>query len=559
MMVEGLCYHRITDATEYIHNFITYSCVQKTKTHLRYLGYKELGPREEMKFLFNKANRVLHDIADNDIYLVEFYFQYGESDEIIKQQLYLPFMNKGNTMYISGNKFLVSPVLSDKVISVGERIIFINILTAKYSFTRSYFSVYVNQRLARVPLINTVLYKNQAKKLEDTTKANTTVMHYLLANYGYTETMKMLLGFVPTPVYDYAGDDKVVIKPTGSAPHGYIKSRGPYTPSNIKFIVDPDKYDEKTLYCIGNIFYIIDNFPESITIDELDSTVIWKRLLAEIIHSGNHGLAYLNEKINAHFNDLNSLFDVVTIRKLEDGNVQATSLIQLLSVIFDNFNTWIMADSSRSLYHNKSFEVESFVLASLTAGITRTVLDITKEELRTQGAALKDSDVKSIFAKYFKTRSIFRIRSERQFVSTVEYSGDHLLPKMSAIVVYQESDYVDVKTDANTSTRKKLIADMATVGSILGLTKSNPTPVVRLNPYVNVDPVTGTLLPHDDLMDIVKATDERLANVVSEESVDMEALGNLIAGVGDDSSQIEDDGSELFDVSDADDQVDVEN
>ncbi|WP_396190142.1 hypothetical protein, partial [Flavobacterium sp.] len=166
-LVTGLCYHRINDAIIYIHNFITYSCQGKTNTHLRYLGYKELQPREEMKFLFNKTNKVIHDIAENDIYLVEFYFQYGENPEIIKQQLYLPFMHKGNVMYVSGNKFLISPVLSDKVISVGEKIIFINILTAKYSFSRSYFSVSVNQKLTRVPLINTVLYKNQAKKLED--------------------------------------------------------------------------------------------------------------------------------------------------------------------------------------------------------------------------------------------------------------------------------------------------------------------------------------------------------------------------------------------------------
>ena len=536
-LVEGLAYHRINNAIDYINNFIRYSCEGKTNTHLRYLGYKELQPKDEMKFLFTKTNKVMYDIAKNDIYLVEFYFQYGENPEIIKQYFYIPFMNKGNTMHLSGNEFLISPVLADKVISIGEKIIFINILTAKYSFTRTYFGVNVNGRLTRVPLINTVLYKNQAKKLEDTTKANTTVMHYLLANYGYTKTMELLLGFVPTPVYDYSGNDKVVIHPAGTAPQGFIKNKNLYNPSTIKFVVDQDKYDEKVLYCIGNIFYIIDNFPESISIDELDSTVIWKRLLAEIIHSGNHGLAYLSEKINAHFNDLNSQFDTITVNKLADVNVNANSLIQLLAVIFDNFNNWIMSASSRSLYYNKTYEVESFVLANLTSRITRIVLDINKEELRTGGLPLDDKVVASIFRKYFLTRRIFSLKNEKQFVSTIEYSGDHYYPKKTAIVVQQESDFVDVKGEVNTSEKKKIVASMATVGSILGLSKSNPTPLIRLNPYVNVDPVTGTILPHPHLNDVIEATDKLLANVVLSESVDIETMSPVMAGSSEEGEQ----------------------
>ena len=54
-MVEGICYHRLNSAIEYIDNFIKYSCCSKTNTHLKYLGYRELPPKEEIKFLFNKT------------------------------------------------------------------------------------------------------------------------------------------------------------------------------------------------------------------------------------------------------------------------------------------------------------------------------------------------------------------------------------------------------------------------------------------------------------------------------------------------------------------------
>ena len=513
-LVEGFCYHRINNAINYIDNFIRYSCVSKTNTHLRYLGYKEVSPRDEIKFLFNKTSKVVHDIAENDIYLVKFMFQYGDETEPREYFFYLPYLNKGNVIHLSGNKFLVMPVLSDKVVSIGDKIIFINILTAKYSFTRSYFSIIINDNYHRVPIINTELYKNQVKKLEDTTKANTTVMHYMLANYGYTKTMQMLLGFVPKPVYDYSGKNKLIFKSTGNIPQGYIRNKQLYQPSIIKFIVDEEQYNEDVLYCLGNIFYILDNFPDSITIDELDNTTMWRRLLGEIIHSGNHGLAYLNEKISAHFNDLNSNFDTVTVSKLKDIDIEASTLMDLLSVIFKNFNNWIMNIETRSLYYNKTYEVESFVLSHLTSRITRIVLDINKEELRINGEKLESKTVEKIFKKYFVTRAIFSLKKEKQYVTSIEYSGDHLYFKNTSMVVQQESDFININNpDVNTSERKKIVASMSTVGSILGLSKKNPTPLIRANPYVNVDFKTGTILPHPFYNDIIEKTDRLLANI----------------------------------------------
>ncbi len=520
-IAEGFCYHRLKNTIKYIDNFIKYTLQSKTNTHLRYLGYAEVPTKEEMKLLLQKTTKVVYDVAENSIYLVKFQFQYGDEPEPREHYLYLPYLDRGNTMYMSGNKFLVMPVLSDKVISVGENVVFINILTAKYNFTRSYSTVKENGIYKRVPIINTELYKNQAKKLEDTTKANTTVMHYLLANYGYSKTMQMLLGFVPTPVYDHAEDDSVVIiESNGTAPHGYIGDKKIYEKSNLKFVIKKEQYNETVLYCLGNMYYIIDNFVSDINAANLDETLVWKRLLGEIIHSGNHGLSYLSEKINAHFNDINSNLDAVTVTKLKDVGTSATSLMELLVNIFTSFNAWMMLPDSRSLYYNKSYEVESFVLCNLTSRITRLALDINKEELRTDGQ-LDRKQIDKLFGKYFAMRAIFGIKKEKQYITSVDYSGDHLYYKNTAMVVQQESDPINInKSEVNTSERKKMIASAATVGSIYGLSKKNPNPLIRVNPYVNVDFATGTVLPHEHLNHIVEATDKLLAAVGSYEDAE---------------------------------------
>ncbi|QXN70464.1 putative RNA polymerase beta subunit [Bacillus phage vB_BspM_AgentSmith] len=551
-LVEGLCYHRLKDAISYIDQFIRYSCEQKTDTNLRYLGFKEVTPQEELKFLFNKSNRVTYDIARNDIYLVKFIFQYGEEEEIRESYFYMPFLEKGNSMHMSGNKFLISPVLADKVISIGEQIIFINILTAKYSFNRLHHNVSVDGAFRRVPLVLGELYKNQVKKLQDTTKAKPTIMHYLLANYGYTKTMQMLLGFVPTPVYDYTGSDKVVIASTGLKPRGYIKDASIYEPTKIKFLIDHSQYNEEVLYCIGNLYYVLDNFPDRISIEELDNTTIWRWLLSEIIHTGLHSLSYLNEKINAHFNDLSSDFDIVTRKKLKDIDVDVTNLIELLLVIFKNFNSWMLTSNDRNLYHSKTYEVESYVLSYLTSRITRAVLDINKEEMRTQGGLLESKTVDKIFKKYFGLRSVFGIRKETTFVSTVNYSGDHLYFKRTSIVSEQESDFVNVGVkETNTSERKKIVASMATIGSILGLSKKNPTPLIHLNPYCNIDYNSGTVLPHPQYDNIIESTDKLLANIgVIDEIEDLDTLDSSFMNEFEDDELDDEFEDELDEISD---------
>lgn len=553
-MVEGLCYHRLKTAVDYIDRFIKYGCRSKTDTHLKYLGYKEVSPKDELKWLFgNKNSKTEYDIAENDIYLVKFFFQYADY-EVREELLYVPYMHPGNVIHLSGNRLLVMPVLADKVISVGEKIIFINILTAKYNFTRSYTGVVVGGRLNRVPVINTELYKNQSKKIEDTTKANTTVLHYLLANYGYSQTMTMLLGFVPIPTLNSEVEGHVIIKSTGQPPQGYIRNKALYQGSQIKFAVPLDKYNERSVYVIGNLFYVIDNFPDSVFPGDLEDMGMWRRLLGEIIHSGNHSLKYLSEKIDAHFNDLNSRFDNITIDKLADVGVNATNLIELINTIFLNFNEWIMNASPRSLYYNKTYEVESFALSNITSRITRIVLDINKEELRIDGGVLDEKTVDKIFKKYFKTKTVFSLKNERLFVASIDYCGDHHYPKNTSMVIQQESDFVNVnKGEANTSEKKKLVASMATVGSILGLSKNNPTPVIRMNPYVNVDPVTGTILPHPQWNYIVEETDKLLSNIVLADSVELPDSTSLELS-GDDenfSDELEDDGFES-------DQIDID-
>lgn len=525
VMVEGLGYHRFKRVLNYLDEYIKFTANSKTNTHLRYLGYKEVDYNDEFKRIFSKNGKIEYDIAKNNIFLVDFLFQYGSEANIRKYSFYVPYIEKGNILTLSGNNFLAMPILSDKVVSIGENVIFVNILTAKYNFYRGFYTININNKLQRVPIIYTELYKNQSKKLEDTTKALTTIMHYMLANYGFTRVCKELLGFVPKVTYENIKDEKYVCVTTcGVKPQGYILKEE-YIPTNIKILVPKENFNEHVAYVLGNIFYIIDNFSTSITITDLDNDFVWKRLLGEIIHSGNHQIGYIMEKMNAHFNDINSAFDTITINKLKDINIDAMNLSDLLMIIFNNYNKWILSENSKSLYFNKTYEIENYVLSKITYRITKAFLDISKEELRLNNQELEEKVVSKILDKYFTPRIIFSIKKETLYLTSIEYCGDHLYPKNTAMVVVQESDPINITTTTNVSIeRKKVHASHVTVGNILGLPKKNPVPIVRLNPYVNVDEKTGTILPHEQYKDIIDKTEKLLLNNVFDEDLETEAL-----------------------------------
>jgi len=529
-MVEGFNYNRLKRAYEYVDEFIKYSCNEKTNTHLQYLGCRKLMPKEEIKLLNNKTKDYEYDFAISDMYLVEYMFKYAHYDEILRYQLYLPYMHIGNIMTISGTKFLVMPVLADKVISIGTNGIFVNISTAKHKFDRIFYSIIRNNVITRVPVVCGSFYKNQSKKLENTTEADTTMIHYLLCVYGYTELCKKYLGFVPKPFYGPLQEetDDVIIQSIGKPPPGYIGDKKSYIPTSICFAVPKDKMNEDVSYLIGSLYYVIDHFSTVITIDDLDNTSMWIKLLGEIIHSGNHQLSYIMDKMIAHFKDIRSTLPPIVRDKLRSVGQTVTTTLDLIYVIFVNFNNWIMSNEVKTLYNNKTYESESYILNPITSNILKAVLDISKEELRNNKEPLELKVVTKIMNSYFSKKVIYRLRKDQLIMTSLEYSGDHIYPKNTAMVVEQEPDPIDPKKETNIdSDKKKLHASMLTIGNILGLTKKTPTPVVRMNPYIDIDITTGTVLPPKDGYEIIKKTERLLNNQVEEEYVPQDLLDDL--------------------------------
>lgn len=532
-VVEGWTYNRLKNSEEFIDSNLKYTSLKRTKTKLKYLGLRVIPPEEYIGLKFKGGSNRTFDMAESATYLIEYNFQYGDEDQIRKVNVLNIHVRKGNKTVLGGKEWSVEPTLADKVISIGERQIFIDIGSAKHTFNRTIHTVFENNMFRNVPIIVGELYRNQVKRLDDTTNAKSTIMHYLLAYYGYSKTMEIVLGFVPKAMYGVDDrEGKIVIESTGRAPDGFKGDQELYTKNKIMFVVDEEENTPELLYCLGNVLYILDNFPGMITIEQMEDPFIWRRFMGEIIFSGNHGIPFILNQMNIHFKGLNYTFDVETNTKLRDIGVEADNLIELLAVIFKNFNKWVASGDGRSLYFSKSLEVESYVLSRITSMFTKLYLDINKEELKSPNGILTSEEVDKAFRSHIREWAITGLRKDTLFVQSVEDTTDHLYFKGTAFVVKQESNSINAAAGgSNTSARHKLSASMATAGSLLYLSKKNPDPTIRQNPYVTIDPDTGTILPDPELGDIVAKTEKMLTqtfiangvrDVMDDEDIDVE-------------------------------------
>jgi hypothetical protein len=110
---------------------------------------------------------------------------------------------------------------------------------------------------------------------------------------------------------------------------------------------------------------------------------------------------------------------------------------------------------------------------------------------------LTADDVMGVFNKLLKPGSIFGLTRANIAAGSVSYSGDNKYFKLTSVIGQQQS-VVGARRGRRTRTTvdasKRLHSSMIEAGSILFLPKSNPTPMIRANPYMHVNLANGEIV-----------------------------------------------------------------
>lgn len=519
LIMNGLAVHYMKKTEEYIHQAIM-SASKSLPKGLVYVGYERCNPIEEYEQTTKpKNNKRTFDLARSDIYLVKYKFTFN-GEPIDDRYIYLPYVSDGGVITLGGAKMHITPVMSDKVISPGSDNVFVRLLRDKIIFKRSYHNVVVDgvretthvvwSRIHRKPMDN--------KRIPPTTKAQTSAAHYLFAKHGFSYVFQRYCGFVPVVGEDEINTDTydpkkwVICESAMVKPKTYIGEF--YKGSNIRLAIPRDKWDATVKGFVVGFYYVVDHFPDRFKPTYVDNIDLWKILLGHIIFSGLYGENKLFTNITEHYSSLDSYVDGIIIEKLKENNYHIEDFYDLLALLIVNFNSLILnTENNTTSMYGKTLEVLYYVLFDITSSIFKVNFRLNKSAMK---RPLTKKDVNEAFNKNMKPRAIFGLTSGKIISEAVSYSGDHMYPKITSKITEQESLPGATRGKAKRTVvgeDKHLDVSMIEAGSILYLSKSNPSPTNRLNPFAHIDIQTGTIIRNPVLKETLDATQAILKNI----------------------------------------------
>lgn len=500
VIANGLAVEHMRGVEEYIDS-VFHSVAKEFPEGLKYEGgHRCRYPEAYRETIRKRGTRSTYDMARSDFYMMRYDFSF-KGEKLKSKYIYLPFVTENSTIHISNSRYLVSPVLTDRVISIGVNNIFIRLLRDRMTFERTahHFEVNGKGETADVAWVNAYHKTEAMKKLKRTVNMQCSLVHYLFCKYGFTETFKRfgcadpIVGYAPDITREKYPRDQWVIcssmytnttmKPKG-APKGY------YAPTMIRVAIRREEWANPIVRSlVGGFFYVVDHFPDRVEPEFIGSPHekrLWMILLGHIIFSGTVNEGKLLNDIDAHIVSLDDYIDNIMIARFREIGMPMTDLWQLFGVLIENFKTWILdsANKVNSMY-DKELNVIGFVLESLT-------FLIIKLNFRLKAAAKKEQlklrDVENAL-QVLKTGAIFSLTKTCGCLSTTSSPGDNKAFKSTAILIPQSASHKGAGSKdrgAITDQTKRLHVSVAEIGGYSNIPKSEPSGRSRLNPHVQL-------------------------------------------------------------------------
>lgn len=512
-IAKGLATVHMKDIEKYVDSVFR-SVANGFPPGLKYLGCKRCDPLQEYaEITRNKNGKCVFDVAKSDIYLMEYRFVYND-DPPISRYMYLPFVGQAGTIYLSGSRFVISPILADQVISVGLNSVFVRLLKSKLTFNRISHHFRAGGETENIQVAWSKVYNKKANALQPkaTTTAKASLVHYLLCKHGFTDMFarytqtKPIVGGEDITQERYPEKEWIICESSQIHPKNY---RAVYEGSKIRIAVKRSQYTQDVKNLIAGFYYVVDHFPSRLQPDNVDSKNLWMVLLGHIIWSGSIGEGKLYSDVLDHINSLDEYLDNVYSKKLELIGYPSTDIYHLFYRIISNFNEWLLtADDRVCTMYDKELAVLPFVCAEIVSGINNLYFNLN-------AAKKKDFTSKKIMTLmnlHLRQGLVFKLTREHGEVTTQGTSGDNMALKITNLLVPQSKSSKSSSAKARTvlsDPTKRLHVSIAEVGGAWAIPKSEPDGRSRVNPTLKISE-TGLVLRDPEYRDLLDSVQQKI-------------------------------------------------
>lgn len=486
---------------------------------LVYEGFQPCLPNEEYSEItkrktINRAFKYTYNLARSDTYMVKYFFKF--KGQPIVRYISLPFLNQDDTIHINGVKFIISPVLCDRIISVGPQEVFVKLNLAKLKFKTDPVIYVADDQPDIVQLLHSEIYNRTSKnkELPKNVKAKTTMVHYLFCRYGVHKTFKEFGGFQAiigndktVNIQKYPPSDWVICRSmneySGTKPRTLSLSRDTiYRPTTLRLAIKREQYTSNAKNYIAGFFYLADHWPDRIKPEYIDDQRIWKQLMGELIWGSTAPLGRLETDAEKHLSSLDNYIDTIMKFKFAEIGIKIDNLYQLFAIIIEHFNDWVLSSGSDvSSVYGKELQVLYYVLGDIVTGINNFYFNLKNAYAKKGDIDLRE--LTTIMNRTLYTGAIYNLsRTDKHpEVSTINTSSDCKAFKTTAILVPQETHSKSGNKSSNNPTQF-LHVSVAECNTYSAINKKDPSGHNRINHCAMIDD-KGALLRNPEFKELL--------------------------------------------------------
>lgn len=497
----GIACEHFTLLEQYINKLM--QCVEEGLPEgMEYVGPRRVTPKEQWKEETRpRYSKRTFDITESSVYMMRYYFKYKGQD-LPPISLYLPYVRPGGLIYLRGALYSISPVLTDKAVSVGQNSIYIPLTRDKLNFYRLIHHFRVDDKQDNSYVIHSLMHHGADRKSgpnSPKTKMETCLPHYLFCKYGVKEAFQRMAGAEVHVGYPkmvnrglFPEDEWHICQSTGIRPKTYTKYD--HEAPRVMLAIRKKDWNSLTRGMVGGFFYVADHFPNKIIPEDVDDIRLWRILLGYSLYpksdysDGKHAI-----DMTTHIESLDVYIDRMAQNDLADDGVIVNDVFELLAHVIETFpDRMLSATDSVNTMYNKRLSVLRYIAEPIIIKAFYFMY-----QLRSPKKKLTYDEITKHMRKITRD-AIFEINHNHGEVKSVASPNDNMIFNITSNMVLQTDSKGTISGGGGFNDPSKFLhASQAEVGSYSHLPKSEPSGRSKINPCLETRP-DGTIVRSEE-------------------------------------------------------------
>lgn len=476
-------------------------CTPQEKYQAAIKTRKPRRPRSKQQANTKNGGGRQYETAQTDFSMIELMFTFN-GEALQKRYLYVPFSGPAGGITISDTKWYISPVLADRVISIGVHQIFVRLLRDRLTFSREMYPLRLNGvRIQPEIVFSSVYHKSKDKDKQPKNQARTSMVHYLFCKYGFQNAMQKYANCTPVvgenittvthPESEWDIYSSMEIMPKTLGRRSKVQD---YQPTRLKVAIRKNENNEQTLQAlqyremteamVAGFFYVADHFPGNVQAQYVMGPEGWIAPMGYMLLPENINRGKIEEGVNKHLSSLDYYADPIVVENLREIDIHIENIYDFFAYIARDFGKMISNNQDRI---NSMYDKELIVLYYVLYDITSAIFNLFFALKANSKKVTTKNDVEKALNDNLKAGLAYALSKSHGEVASTSYSGDNKALKPTSTLVPQTSTNKLAKRGSDRGTMsdpsRTLHPSQAEIASINTMRKPEPTGRDRANHF----------------------------------------------------------------------------